>query len=136
MNLAYLDSLPEVANKFKVDLEDGEKVIFNAKLSTFGTEKDRMLGSEGAKFTLTNKHIIVNNGSGIWTTDIAEDIVKGSGKRVKGRTLLIFPYDYYSILLNKEVIYNDGREKLTGFHFYFKGADKEKFEKIANNVFN
>ena len=44
MNIEYLNTLPEIKNKFNIELQDGEKVIFTANLSCFGTETDRFLG--------------------------------------------------------------------------------------------
>jgi len=133
MNLAYLDSLPEVANKYNVELEDGEKVVFNAMMSVFGDEKDVPLGGK-SKFTLTNRHIITNNGPGIWTINIAEDIINCFRKGNKA--LRFFNLDCIAVELNREIIYEDGRGKLTGFHFYFKRSVKKKLEKIMENVFN
>jgi len=52
MNTEHLNLLPELENKYGVDLRDGEKVVFTAELDMFGTEKDINLGM-GAKFTLT-----------------------------------------------------------------------------------
>lgn len=43
MNIEYLNSLPEIENKYNVQLEENEKVVFVAELSRFGTEKDRVL---------------------------------------------------------------------------------------------
>ena len=107
MNVGYLDLLPEVDNKFNVELEKGEKVVFTAKLKVFGTETDRVLGGSNSRFTLTNRRIIADNGVGIWTVDIKEDIT--------GCTKI-------------------QEEKMTGFHFYFKKSDIEKFEKIMSNI--
>lgn len=75
MNIEYLNSLPEIANKHNAKLEENEKVVFIANLSTFGTEKDRVLGTFDSKFTLTNKRIIADNNVGVWTINIAEDVV-------------------------------------------------------------
>jgi hypothetical protein len=133
MNLAYLNSMPEVANKFNIDLQEGEKVVFTAKLATLGTEADRMLGADNSVFTLTNKSIIADNGAGTWTVDMASEVV--SCTRVKGRSLLIFPFDYFQIMLNKEILFDSEKQKLTGFNFHFKRADREKFEAIMKRVF-
>ena len=75
MNITYLNTLPEVENKFNIKLQDGEKVIFTAKPTCFGAETGRLLGSSNSKITLTNKRIIADNNVGVWTVDIAEDIV-------------------------------------------------------------
>ena len=132
MNMEYLSTLPEVINEYNVKLQDGEKVIFTAKLSTFGTEKDRILGLE-SKFTLTNKRIFANNGVGLWTIDIAEEIA--SCEKISSGWL-IFKSTYFSVTLNSEMVFDDGKQILTGFHFYFNPKDIEKFEEITNNLFN
>ncbi|MDR0979200.1 MAG: hypothetical protein LBL91_04635 [Lachnospiraceae bacterium] len=62
MSREYLDTLPEVENKYKVKLEEDEKVVFTIKLNMFGTEKDLLLGMD-PYFTLTNKRIVVDNKS-------------------------------------------------------------------------
>jgi len=124
MNVGYLDLLPEVDNKFNVELEKGEKVVFTAKLKVFGTETDRVLGGSNSRFTLTNRRIIADNGVGIWTVDIKEDIT-GCTKIQEGN--FIFKVTYFLVNMNKE-------KKMTGFHFYFKKSDIEKFEKIMSNI--
>ena len=132
MNIDYLNALPEVKNKYKVYLEDNEKVVFTAKLSTFGTETERLLGNDSA-FTLTNKRIIADNGVGIWTVDIAEDIVSCTKKEKKN---WIFKFVYFAVNLNTEIVFQDGTEKLTGFVFQFNKTDTARLEEIVNNVFN
>jgi hypothetical protein len=141
MNITYLETLPEVANKYKVYLQADEKVVFTAKLSTFGTETDRMLGNS-SKFSLTNKRIIVDN---VWTVDILDDVA-GCTKIVKRG--FVFEFACFSVALNKEIIFNGGvvlnkkvilngrEEKMNGFHFYFNKKDTVKFEEIMNNLFN
>ncbi|MCL2173870.1 hypothetical protein FWH58_01025 [Candidatus Saccharibacteria bacterium] len=131
MNTTYLDTMPEVANEYNVDLANGEKVVFTAKLDTFGTEKDRMLGTDNSKFTLTNRGIIINNGVGVWTIDLPEI---ASWKRVK-TGWWIFKFDYFAVDLNREMTYDDDKQKLTGFHFYFHRTDRDKFEEIMKNLF-
>jgi len=132
MNIEYLSTLPEVANKYKVNLQDDEKVVFTAKLSTFGTETERLLGNDSA-FTLTNKRIIANNGVGIWTVDILADIVSCTKKEKKD---WIFKFVYFAVNLNTEIVFNNGKEKLTGFVFQFNKKDTARLEEIVNNVFN
>ena len=130
MNIEYLNLLPEVENKYNVELQDGEKVVFVANLSTFGTEKDGVLGLS-SDFTLTNKRIIVDNHVGVWTINIAEDIA--SCTKVQGGWF-IFKYVYFSVNLNKEVVFDHGRQKLSGFHFYFEKEETIQFEEIMNNL--
>lgn len=130
MNTGYLDTLPEIKNKFNVELEEGEKVIFTAKLKVFGTETDRVLGGSNSRFTLTNRKIIADNGVGSWTVDIKDDITDWT-KIQSGK--FIFKTTYFSINMNKEIVFNNGQEKMSGFHFYFKKQDIAKFEKIMSN---
>lgn len=131
MNVEYLNTLPEIKNKFNVELEEGEKVVFTAKLKVFGTETDRVLGGSNSRFTLTNRRIIADNGVGIWTADIKEDITDWA-KIQSGK--FIFKTTYFSINMNKEIEFNNGQEKMSGFHFYFKKQDIAKFEKIMSNI--
>lgn len=124
MNIENLNSLPEEKNKFKVPLEDGEKVVFTAKNVIFGTEKQRALGWD-AKITVTNRRIIADNGKGVWTIDIAEDIV--SCKKVEeGKGLN--KCRYIAVDMNKQVTCGDERETitLTGYVFKFKKKDEER----------
>lgn len=130
MKMEYLNTLPEEVNKYKVDLLDGEKVVFTAKPSCFGTETGRMLGIE-PKITLTNKRIIADNNAGVWTVDIENDVVNCT-KVTSGK--FIFKSTYISVTLNTEIVFNDGKEKMTGFQFYFNKKDISKFEEIMNNL--
>lgn len=132
MNLGYINGLPEVKNKFNIELEEGEKVVFTAQLDLFGTEQGRLLGTNNSKFTLTNKRMILDNGVGIWTVNIAEDII--SCEKTEERSLIIFKQKFFLVKLNTEITFGEG-EKLTGFRIYFKMLDMSKFEKIANGLF-
>lgn len=133
MNTAYLDSMPEVENRFRIELEQGEKVVFTAELSVFGTEKDQMLsGMETPSFTLTNKRFIADNGVGKWLTGLDEIV---SFEKVEKRMLLFFKSVYFTVMLKEPVIYDDGKQSLKGFHFYFKDEDMPKIDEIVNNVF-
>ena len=129
MNITYLNTLPEVENKFNIKLQDGEKVIFTAKPTCFGTETGRLLGSSNSKITLTNKRIIADNNVGVWTVDIAEDIVDYT--KVESGAF-IFKSTYILVNLNKEIIFNNETEKMKGFRFYFNKKDMVKFETIMS----
>ena len=113
MNITYLNTLPEVENKFNIKLQDGEKVIFTAN----------------SKITLTNKRIIADNNVGVWTVDIAEDIVDYT--KVESGAF-IFKSTYILVNLNKEIIFNNETEKMKGFRFYFNKKDMVKFETIMS----
>ena len=129
MNITYLNTLPEVENKFNIKLQDGENVIFTAKPTCFGTETGRLLGSSNSKITLTNKRIIADNNVGVWTVDIAEDIVDYT--KVESGAF-IFKSTYILVNLNKEIIFNNETEKMKGFRFYFNKKDMVKFETIMS----
>lgn len=132
MNTSYLNSLPEVKNRFGVDVEDDEKVIFAVKLNLFGTAPGRLLGTDNSEFTLTNKRIYANNGAGIWSFEIPDDIVS---YEVVNKGKFIFKEHYHLIMLNKTISFgNDLSETLNGFRFYFKKTDEKKFEDIMNNL--
>ena len=130
MNITFLNTLPEVENEFNIKLQDGEKVIFTAKPTCFGTETGRLLGSSNSKITLTNKRIIADNNVGVWTVDIADDIVDYT--KVESGAF-IFKSTYILVNLNKEIIFNNETEKMTGFRFYFNKKDMVKFETIMSN---
>lgn len=131
MNTNYLDTLPEIKNKFNVDLEPGEKVIFTAKPKVFGTESGAFLGADDSRITMTNRHIIADNGAGIWTADIAGDVVDmrrhESGKFLTKEV-------YILVTLNKEVTYGIGIQKLSGYRFYFRKNDMAVFEEIIRQM--
>lgn len=75
--------------------------------------------------------MILNNGVGIWTVAIAEDII--DCKKIKKR-IFIFKWIYFLINLNQEIEFGYG-EKLTGFNIYFKKRDISQFENIINGLF-
>jgi hypothetical protein len=111
-------------------LEDGEKVVFTAKLSMLGTETDLLIGTD-ARFTLTNRRIITDNGPGLWRVDISDDVV--SWTRVQGGFIL--KHDYSLVMLNEAIVYDDGKSTMNGFHFYFKKKkDAARLEEIVNKL--
>ena len=73
-------------------------MFFTANLALFGTAPGRFLGGDNSKLTMTNKRIIANNGVGVWTVDIADDIV--SYEEIN-KGVLIFKEHYHVIMLNK-----------------------------------
>ena len=131
MNTNYLDTLPEIKNKFKVNLLPGEKVIFTAKPWAFATKSGALLGADDCRITMTNRHIIADNGQGIWTTDIAEDVVdmrkQESGKFLSKQV-------YILVTLNKEVTYGIGIQKLSGYQFHFHKKEMAAFEEIIRHM--
>lgn len=129
MNTTYLETLPEATNKYKVELEAGEKVVFTAKLRAFGTEQDRTLGGE-SKFTLTNKRIIADNGKGCWIVRVAEDVA--SVKKVDNGKKFIFRTVYYAVDLHQEMPSGIPGIHMTGFHFYFDKKGMAGFDAIIN----
>lgn len=131
MNTAYLDTLPEVKNKFKVDLLPGEKVILCAKPHGFCTDADLLLGADDTKITMTNRRMIADNGNGLWIVDFAEDatdmrkVEKGTGwNKVVG----------IQLTMNKEITFGMGIQKLHGYLYAFKKKDMAKVEEIAAHM--
>lgn len=131
MNTAYLNTLPEVKNKYKVDLEPGEKVVFTAKLWGFTTETGDMLGFDSPHFTMTNQRIFADNGQGLWITDIAEDVVD-MRKVVTGKFLK--KQEYILVTMNKEIAYGIGIRKLSGYRFHFHKKEMAAFEEIMKQM--
>lgn len=131
MNTDYLDTLPEIKNKFKVNLLPGEKVIFTAKPWGFTTESGFLLGADDSRITMTNRRILADNGNGIWTTDIAEDVVD---MRKEERGNFWTKEKYILVTMNKEVTYGIGIQKLTGYRFHFRKKDMTVFEEIIRHM--
>lgn len=131
MNTDYLNTLPEIKNMFHVNLEPGEKVIFATKPKLFGTEKGGLLGMDDSRITMTNQRIIADNGNGVWTADIAEDVVD---MRRQEEGIFFLKTVYILVNLNKEIIYDGGNQELSGFQFYFNKKDMAAFEEIVRNM--
>lgn len=131
MNTYYLDSLPEIKNKYKVDLEPGEKVVFTAKPFGFTSDSGQTLGWDDSRITMTNRRIFADNGKGVWITYIAEDVVD---MRREERGKFLLKEVYIAVTLNKEVTYGIGIQKLTGYHFGFRKKDMEVFEDIIRHM--
>lgn len=121
---------PEIENRDHVELEEGEKVIFAANLSLLGTETDSNIGSDCA-FTLTNQRMIIDNHAGIWRIKIADNI--SACKKVKGG-FLIFKYAYLEVSLNETIVFDDGKQKLSGFHLYLNEDDMARLEEIMSHL--
>lgn len=132
MNLEYLNSLPEEKNKFKAELNDGEKVVFIAKNVTFGTDTGRAIGWD-VKVTLTNKRIIADNGKGVWTIDIANDF-KGCSVVDRGKGLM--KEHFAEVALKAPFVFMNGNEQITtgAYMFVFKKKDEPRFMEIMGKV--
>ena len=128
INTRYLDTLPEAANTYNVPLGQGERVVFTSELSTFGDEKQKVLGGWGSKFTLTNERIIADNGLGIWSIDLLEDVI--SITRVDYR-FLFSNSTYFLVTLNKDVVCDNGKRTLGGYSFYFGKEVTPRFDEIV-----
>lgn len=129
MNTDYLNTLPEIKNKFDISLEPGEKVILAVKSIVFGTESGGLLGWDDSRITVTNRRIIADNGLGVWTIDLAED-VEDVRKEERGKFLM--KEVYVLVTLNKEVTYGTG-QTLKGYRFYFKKKEMAVFEDIIRH---
>ena len=126
MNTAHLDALPETRANFALDLEDGEKVVFAAPLSCFGTEEDAFLGGGQSKLCLTNRRLVANNTVGLWTVDLADDVV---GAELVERGIPLLKSAVVRVDLGEELVYGDARDgqgTLRGFRFYLKPKDGER----------
>ena len=132
MNTNYLDALPEITNKFDFALQEKEKVVFNAVLEMFGTEKDSLLGM-APKFALTNQRILIDNGAGFWEIDISQDVV-GCRKVEYNNLFGLLKGVYFAVDLNEKMDFDYGKQSLTGFRFYFAKADIARFDDIINNL--
>lgn len=131
MNTAYLDTLPELKNKYKVELEQGEKVVFQAKPWGFTSDSGDLLGADDSRITMTNRRILANNGRGLWITDIAEDVVDmrkvETGKFLSKQVFI-------QVTMNKELTYGIGISKLSGYRFHFGKKDMAVFEEIIRHM--
>lgn len=130
LNESYVSSLQSAENTYNVELQDGEKVLFAAKLSTWGDEKDQSLGMN-AVFTMTDRKIVVDNGAGIWKVaieDVADVTVVHSGK-------WIFKTTYLAVSLKEPMSYEEGRGRLNGFHFYFGKQEEAVMEAMMKELF-
>lgn len=133
MNIEYLNSLPEEKNKFKVQLGDGEKVVFIAKNVTFGTDVGRAIGWE-AKITMTNRRIVADNGKGVWTINIAGDI---AGCQVVDRGKGLMKEHFVEVALKAPFVFMNGNEQITtgAYMFVFKKKEEARFMEIMDKVF-
>jgi len=118
-----------MVKQYQVELQDDEKVIFTTMLSMFGTETDRFLGG-GSRFILTNKRIIIDTGLRTYTANLDEIVSCTKVERGK----FIFKNVYFAVDLNTEILFDNGKQKLSGFHFYFNKKDTPQFESIMNNI--
>ena len=131
---AYIDFQRSKRYKKSADLSYAlhadEHVVFSALMSMFGTETDRLLGSAGSRLTLTNKRLIADNGRGVWTADLGE--IVSCTKVESGKS--IFKNVCFLVILNTQIVYNDGKDSLSGFRFYLNKNDTAQFESIINTV--
>lgn len=123
MNIAHLDSLPEVRCDLSPQLPAGERVVFEAPLSCFGTETDHYLGGAGSRLYVTNRSIVANNTVGLWTVDLARDVASCELER---RGVTFFSSAVVCVGLNREFSYGDGQGTLCGFRFFLKKRDAER----------
>lgn len=131
MNAAHLDALPEARANFDLDLEDGEKAVFAAPLSCFGTEEDAFLGGHQSKLCLTNRRLVANNTVGLWTVSLADDVV--GAELVKRGGFL--SNAVVRVDLAHELVYGDaqdGQGTLRGFRFYLKKKDAARLMELMD----
>lgn len=132
MNTAYLDTLPAIADTKDLQLDRGEKLVFTAPLSMFGTETDQFLGGTGSMLYLTNRRIAAHNTVGLFSVDIAADV---ASYETVTKGSFVFKSTYVQVNLNTILAYGTDGATLRGFHFYFKRKnDQRSFEDILANV--
>lgn len=129
MDTAHLDAPPEVRANFPFDLADGEKVVFEAPLSCFGTETDRLLGGAGSRLYLTNRSVIAKNPVGLWTVDLADDVASCALER---RGVTFFSSAVVCVGLNGALSYGAEQETLSGFRFYLKKKDAARLMELMD----
>ena len=130
MNTSYLDIMKEIRNKYKASLNEGEKVVFTAKLWGMHSDDDVLLGAD-TLFTMTNRRIIADNGGGAWTADISDDVTDMYYGTI-GKFLT--KEEFIQVDLNKEITYGMGIQKLHGFRFHFKKGDRNKMLEIIDHM--
>lgn len=132
MNTTYLDTLPAITNTKGLQLDMGEKLVFTAPLSMFGTETDQLLGGTGSVLYLTNRRIAAHNTVGLFSANIATDVASYEAV-TKGS--FVFKTSYTQVNLNTILAYGTDGATLRGFRFYFKRkGDQRSFEDILANV--
>lgn len=129
MNIAHLDSLPEVRCDLSPHLPAGEKVVFEAPLSCFGTETDQLLGGAGSRLYLTNRSVIAKNPVGLWTVDLADNVASCELER---RGVTFFSSAVVCVGLNGALSYGAEQETLSGFRFYLKKKDAARLMELMD----
>ena len=129
MNATYLDSLPELHVNIDLGLAEGEKVVFEAPLSCFGTETDQLLGGAGSRLYLTNRSVIAKNPVGLWTVDLADDVASCELER---RGVTFFSSAVVCVGLNGALSYGVEQETLSGFRFYLKKKDAARLMELMD----
>lgn len=129
MNATYLNSLPELHVNIDLGLAEGEKVVFEAPLSCFGTETDQLLGGAGSRLYLTNRSVIAKNPVGLWTVDLADDVASCELKR---RGVTFFSSAVVCVGLNGALSYGAEQETLSGFRFYLKKKDAARLMELMD----
>ena len=129
MNAAHLDSLPELHVNIDLGLAEGEKVVFEAPLSCFGTETDQLLGGAGSRLYLTNRSVIAKNPVGLWTVDLADDV---ASCKLERRGVTFFSSAVVCVGLNGPLSYGSEQETLSGFRFYLKKKDAARLMELMD----
>lgn len=129
MNATYLDSLPELHVNIDLGLAEGEKVVFEAPLSCFGTETDQLLGGAGSRLYLTNRSVIAKNPVGLWTVDLSDDVASCELER---RGVTFFSSAVVCVGLNGALSYGAEQETLSGFRFYLKKKDAARLMELMD----
>ena len=123
MNTTHLDAMPEVRPNLTLDLADGERVVFAAPLSCFGTEEDAFLGGRQSRLSLTNRRLVADNTAGLWSVGLADDV---AGCELVERGAPLLKSAVVRVDLKRELVYGEGTDAqgtLRGFRFYLKPRD-------------
>lgn len=133
MNFNYLNSLPEEKNRFKVELENGEKVVFTAKNVGFGRENHNIICYQ-ANFTVTNCRIIANTDNAVFAMDFADIVQCKYFEDGKG----IWANKGYEVTLNEPIECGSPNGTMIIPAFIFVFTQKKimtRFREIVENVF-
>lgn len=133
MNLNYLNSLPEEKNRFKVELENGEKVVFTVKNIGFGRENHNIICYQ-ANFTVTNRRIITDTDNAVFAIDFADIVQYKYFEDGKG----ILANKGYEVILKEPMECGSSNSTVMIPAFIFVFTQKKimaRFREIAENVF-
>ena len=123
INNEYFSYLPKLDNIYDFNIKEDEKIIYNTIIKNLTTDKNISIGLN-CRFTMTDKKIYINNGMGLFTIDIENDIADFNRENM-----------CIEIMLSEILIFGPTGERIaTGFKFYFNNESINKFEEIMKNI--